>query len=110
MQRVLLLDELGEKFGAVHEYYNLRTPVDAIKLLCINDPGFQKEFKKVYKRLNKEGQATAVNVKAAMDEAGFLVGMNKYIGADAHSTMPKFPKTGGREAGKGEVYMSPAAE
>ena len=44
MQRVLLLDELGEKFGAVHEYYNLRTPVDAIKLLCINHPGFQKEL------------------------------------------------------------------
>jgi len=44
MQRVLLLDELGEKFGAVHEYYNLRTPIDAIKLLCINHPGFQKEL------------------------------------------------------------------
>jgi predicted phage tail protein len=44
MQRVLLLDELGEKFGAVHEYYNLRTPVDAIKLLCINHPDFQKEL------------------------------------------------------------------
>lgn len=44
MQRVVLLDELGEKFGAVHEYYNLRTPADAIKLLCINHPGFQKEL------------------------------------------------------------------
>ena len=44
MQRVVLLDELGEKFGAVHEYYNLRTPVDAIKLLCINHPDFQKEL------------------------------------------------------------------
>ena len=44
MQRVVLLDELGEKFGAVHEYYNLRTPADAIKLLCINHPDFQKEL------------------------------------------------------------------
>ena len=44
MQRVVLLDELGEKFGAVHEYYNLRTPADAIKLLCINYPKFQKEL------------------------------------------------------------------
>ena len=44
MQRVVLLDELGEKFGAVHEYYNLRTPIDAIKLLCINYPAFQKEL------------------------------------------------------------------
>jgi predicted phage tail protein len=41
---VVLLDELGEKFGAVHEYYNLRTPIDAIKLLCINYPAFQKEL------------------------------------------------------------------
>ena len=44
MQRVLLLDKLGEKFGAVHDYYNLRTHVDAIKLLCINHPEFQKEL------------------------------------------------------------------
>ena len=44
MQRVVLLDELGEKFGAVHEYYKLRTPADAIKLLCINHPDFQKEL------------------------------------------------------------------
>ena len=44
MQRVLLLDELGEKFGLVHEYHNLRTPVDAIRLLCINYPEFQREL------------------------------------------------------------------
>ena len=44
MQRVLLLDELGEKFGPVHEYHNLRTPVDAIRLLCINYPEFGKEL------------------------------------------------------------------
>ena len=44
MQRVLLLDELGEKFGPVHEYHNLRTPVDAIRLLCINYPEFSREL------------------------------------------------------------------
>ncbi len=44
LQRVLLLDELGEKFGEVHEYYNLRTPNDAIKLLGINNPEFLKEL------------------------------------------------------------------
>ena len=43
-QRVLLLDELGEKFGPVHEYHNLRTPVDAIKLLSLNYPAFSKEL------------------------------------------------------------------
>ena len=76
----------------------------------IETPGFQKTLKEVYKRLSKEGKATAVNVKAEMDKLGYLVGMNRYIGASAHPTMPKFPKTGGREAGKGEVFMSPAAE
>lgn len=43
MQRVRLLGELGERFGAEHTYYNLRTPADAIKILCINKPEF-KEF------------------------------------------------------------------
>jgi len=44
MQRVILLDELGEKFGAIHEYEGLRTPVDAIRLLCLNYPEFCKEL------------------------------------------------------------------
>ena len=44
MQRVILLDELGEKFGSVHEYHNLRTPVDAIRLLTINYPEFGKDL------------------------------------------------------------------
>jgi len=44
MQRVLLQDELAEQFGAVHEYHNLRSPIDAIRLLCINYPEFQKHL------------------------------------------------------------------
>ncbi len=44
MQRVVLLDELGEKFGSVHEYHNLRTPADAIRLLMINYPEFGKDL------------------------------------------------------------------
>lgn len=40
MQRVCLLGELGERFGAEHEFYNLRSPAEAIKLLCINNPEF----------------------------------------------------------------------
>lgn len=40
MQRVRLLGELGERFGTEHEFYNLRSPAEAIKLLCINDPAF----------------------------------------------------------------------
>jgi len=41
MQRVHLLGELGERFGAERTYYNLRHPADAIKLLCINRPDFK---------------------------------------------------------------------
>ena len=45
MQQVVrLLGDLGERYGAEHTYYNLRTPADAIKLLCINSPAFQEEL------------------------------------------------------------------
>jgi len=44
MQLVLLAGELGEKYGQQHEYYNLQTPADAIKLLCINYPALKTEL------------------------------------------------------------------
>lgn len=40
----MLAGELGEKYGTHHEYYNLRTPADAIKLLCINHPQLQRDL------------------------------------------------------------------
>ena len=44
MQLVMLAGELGEKYGTHHEYYNLRTPADAIKLLCVNFPQLQRDL------------------------------------------------------------------
>lgn len=45
MQQVVrLLGDLGERYGAEHRYSNLRTPADAIKLLCINRPKLQEEL------------------------------------------------------------------
>ena len=44
MQLVLLAGELGEKYGKRHEYYNLQTPADAIKLLCINYPALKQDM------------------------------------------------------------------
>jgi predicted phage tail protein len=44
MQLVMLAGELGEKYGTHHEYYNLQTPADAIKLLCINYPALKEEM------------------------------------------------------------------
>lgn len=43
-QTVRLLGNLGERYGVKHEYCNLRTPADAIKLLCINKPELMKEL------------------------------------------------------------------
>ena len=40
----MLAGELGEKYGTHHEYYNLRTPADAIKLLCVNFPQLQRDL------------------------------------------------------------------
>ena len=40
----MLAGELGEKYGTNHEYYNLRTPADAIKLLCVNFPQLQRDL------------------------------------------------------------------
>ena len=43
-QTVRLLGELGERYGAEHQYHNLRTPAEAIKLLCINYPEMVQEL------------------------------------------------------------------
>ena len=44
MQTVRLLDDLGERYGSTHKYHDLRTPADAIKLLCINNPELKDEL------------------------------------------------------------------
>ena len=44
IQTVRLLGELGQRYGVEHKYTNLRTPAEAIKLLCINHPELQQEL------------------------------------------------------------------
>ena len=44
MQLVMLAGELGERYGTKHEYYNLQTPADAIRLLCINHPSLREDL------------------------------------------------------------------
>jgi len=44
IQTVRLLGELGQRYGVEHKYTNLRTPAEAIKLLCINHPELQREL------------------------------------------------------------------
>tara|TARA_Y100000310_G_scaffold277178_1_gene294772 strand:- start:126 stop:1376 length:1251 start_codon:yes stop_codon:yes gene_type:complete len=43
-QVVRLLGDLGERHGSEHTFFNVRTPADAIKLLCINYPEFRNEL------------------------------------------------------------------
>ena len=45
--KILLMDELGKKYGETHVYYNLKTPAEAIKLLRINYPEFAKDVFKL---------------------------------------------------------------
>jgi len=44
IQTVRLLGELGQRYGVEHRYTNLRTPAEAIKLLCVNHPELQREL------------------------------------------------------------------
>lgn len=48
-QTVRLLGDLGERYGSEHKYYDLRSPADAIKLLCINKPELAKELVEAHK-------------------------------------------------------------
>ena len=38
------MGDLGERYGFEHTYFNLRTPGEAIKLLCVNYPKLQEEL------------------------------------------------------------------
>ena len=40
--KVLLLDDLGKKYGETHVYYNLKTPAEAIKALLVNFQGLDQ--------------------------------------------------------------------
>ena len=42
--KILLLDELGDRWGKTHVYHNLKSPSEALKLLYINYPDLQKYF------------------------------------------------------------------
>ena len=42
--KILLLDELGERWGKTHVYHNLKSPSEALKLLYIIYPDLKKYF------------------------------------------------------------------
>tara|TARA_R100000315_G_scaffold59377_1_gene35124 strand:+ start:372 stop:1601 length:1230 start_codon:yes stop_codon:yes gene_type:complete len=42
--KILLLDELGDRWGKTHIYHDLKSPCEALKLLYINHPDLKKYF------------------------------------------------------------------
>lgn len=47
-QTVRLLGDLGDRYGSEHKYHDLRSPADALKLLCINKPELAKELSEAH--------------------------------------------------------------
>jgi predicted phage tail protein len=43
-QSIVLMGDLSERYGKIHSYKNLKTPSDALRLLCINRPGLADEL------------------------------------------------------------------
>jgi len=79
MQQVVrLLGDLGERYGAEHVYHNLRTPADAIKLLCINHPEFRTELLVAHEKgIGYRVLQAGVDLK--LDELELPIGRNDLV-------------------------------
>tara|TARA_A100001515_G_scaffold125117_1_gene109761 strand:+ start:1729 stop:2928 length:1200 start_codon:yes stop_codon:yes gene_type:complete len=79
MQQVIrLLGDLGERYGAEHVYQNLRTPADAIKLLCINYPEFQNELLSAHEK-GIGYRVLQAGVDLSLDDLRLPIGQNDLI-------------------------------
>ena len=94
----MLAGELGEKYGTQHEYYNLRTPADAIKLLCFNYPKLKQELI----------QAHHNGVGYKVIQGGASMGYDELhlpFGSKPMMLVPVISGSGGKEAGLGMVLL-----
>lgn len=79
MQQVVrLLGDLGERYGAEHAFYNLRTPADAIKLLSINYPEFKAELITAHEK-GIGYRVLQAGVDLELDELRLPIGQNDLI-------------------------------
>jgi len=79
MQQVVrLLGDLGERYGAEHAFYNLRTPADAIKLLSINYPEFKAELITAHEK-GIGYRVLQAGVDLELDELQLPIGQNDLI-------------------------------
>ena len=67
MKKIQLYGELGKKFGKLHEY-NINTPAEAVRALCVNYPEFKK-----YMLENKDLPYRVIVDKEDIDEENFHV-------------------------------------
>lgn len=79
MQQVVrLLGDLGERYGTEHAYHNLRSPAEAIKLLCVNYPALQKELAEAHLH-GVEYRVVQAGVDLSRDDLRLPLGKNDLI-------------------------------
>ena len=112
MQQVVrLLGDLGERYGAEHVYHNLRTPADAIKLLCINYPSFQVELVTAHEK-GIAYRVLQAGVDLNLDDLHLPIGQNDLVlvpvlsGADDN---PVFRAIAGVALIAASVFLGPSA-
>jgi len=112
MQQVIrLLGDLGERYGAEHVYHNLRTPADAIKLLCINYPSFQVELVTAHEK-GIAYRVLQAGVDLNLDDLHLPIGQNDLVlvpvlsGADDN---PVFRAIAGVALIAASVFLGPSA-
>ena len=76
--KILLLDELGERWGKTHIYHNLKTPADALKLLFINYPDLAQHLAISHEQ-GIAYQVTQVDEKLSYDDLLLPLGQHDLV-------------------------------
>lgn len=97
MKRVILRGELGKKFGRFHSF-DLNTPAEAIRALCANFEGFQRELAEAGERGIGYMVQIGKDAMASLDEIGNPTGQ-----AEAISITPVLQGAGGG-GGVGRIF------
>ena len=98
MKRVILRGELGKLFGRVHSF-DLNTPAEAIRALCANFEGFQRELTEAGERGIGYMVQIGKDAMASLDEIGNPTGQ-----AEAISITPVLQGAGGGGGGIGKIF------
>ena len=97
-QTVRLLGDLGERYGSEHKYHDLRSPAEAIKLLCINEPALMKELAEAHKH----------GIGYTVVQAGEFLGVEDLhlpLGKNDLVLTPVVAGSGGKDLGVGQIVL-----